>query len=255
MYGKTWVLVHWHHSFDKHLHYQEPVSWISSGLTVRSGCSLMAARQQVFFPSWVPSGFTSSPSLVSATAIDFDIFCLLIWQEIFHFSLATNTGAQETHGRRSPNILPSVHFWTTHGHLAGLPCISLSSMHRPCLHIWSRLNLLGIIPLHNLWSSLLSRCVTQWLLSRQQRITMAAATGFGVTDLSVNVSSDSNSCCHLGKCASPLWTCSLVCKMATRQDISFREFLNKLIQMWQIESAWSVINIKQILALYCCNYY
>ena len=31
--------------------------------------------------------------------------------------------------------------------------------------------------------------------------------------------------------------------------------LNKLIQMWQIESAWSVINIKQILALYCCNYY
>ena len=30
--------------------------------------------------------------------------------------------------------------------------------------------------------------------------------------------------------------------------------LNKLIQMWQIGSAWSIINIKQILALYC-NYY
>ena len=104
----------------------------------RTGCSLMAARQQLFFPSWVPSGFTSSPSLVSATAIDFDILCLLMWQEIFHFSLATNIGAQETHGRISPNILPSVHFWTTHGHLAGLPCISLSLMHRPCLHIWSR---------------------------------------------------------------------------------------------------------------------
>ena len=135
----TRVLVHWHHSFDIHLCYLEPVSWVSSGLTIRTGCSLMAARQQVFFPSWVPSGFTSSPSLVSATAIDFDILCLLIWQEIFHFSLATNIGAQETHGRISPNILPSVHFWTTHGHLAGLPCISLSLMPRPCLHIWSRL--------------------------------------------------------------------------------------------------------------------
>lgn len=30
-----------------------------------SGCSLMAARWQVFFPSWVPSGVTSSPSMTA----------------------------------------------------------------------------------------------------------------------------------------------------------------------------------------------
>ena len=35
-------------------------SGVSSGLTVGSGCSLMAARWQVFFPSWVLSGLTGS---------------------------------------------------------------------------------------------------------------------------------------------------------------------------------------------------
>ena len=31
-------------------------SWVSSEFIVGSGCRLMAARRQVFFPSWVPSG-------------------------------------------------------------------------------------------------------------------------------------------------------------------------------------------------------
>ena len=43
-------------------------------------------RWQVFSLSWVPSGLTSSPLLIAAIADDNDILCLLIWQEIFHFS-------------------------------------------------------------------------------------------------------------------------------------------------------------------------
>ena len=35
-------------------------SWISSGLTLVSGCSLMATREKLFFLSWVPSRLTSS---------------------------------------------------------------------------------------------------------------------------------------------------------------------------------------------------
>ena len=46
----------------------------------------MATRLQVFFPSWVPSGLTSSPFMVAAITDDRDILCLVIWQEIFHFS-------------------------------------------------------------------------------------------------------------------------------------------------------------------------
>ena len=63
------------------------VSWVSLGLTLESGCSMMANRGQVFFPSWVPSGLTSSPLLVAAIADDCDVLCLLTWQEIFHFSV------------------------------------------------------------------------------------------------------------------------------------------------------------------------
>ena len=36
------------------------ISWVSSGLIIGSGCSLMFARWQVFIPSWGPSGLTSS---------------------------------------------------------------------------------------------------------------------------------------------------------------------------------------------------
>ena len=85
------VWAHWNHSFDRHLTYLGPVScvftsWDSSGLNIGSGCSLMAARWQVFFSSWVPSRSISSPSLVTAITDDSDILCLLIRQEIFHFS-------------------------------------------------------------------------------------------------------------------------------------------------------------------------
>ena len=49
--------------FDMHLSYLGPVFsvfhiQVSSGLLVGNDCSLMAARWQVFFPSWVPSGLT-----------------------------------------------------------------------------------------------------------------------------------------------------------------------------------------------------
>ena len=46
----------------------------------------MAPRWQVFFPSSVPSGLTCLPSVVAAIADDCGILCLLIWQQIFHFS-------------------------------------------------------------------------------------------------------------------------------------------------------------------------
>ena len=36
------------------------ISWVSWGLIIGSDCSLMFARWQVFIPSWVPSGLTSS---------------------------------------------------------------------------------------------------------------------------------------------------------------------------------------------------
>ena len=49
---RAWA--HWYHCFHKHLSYlgQCPVlfiSWAPLGLTIGSGCSLMAARWQVFF--------------------------------------------------------------------------------------------------------------------------------------------------------------------------------------------------------------
>ena len=49
-------------------------------------CDWTTTRWQVFSLSWVPSGLTSSPLLMAAIANDYDILCLLIGQEIFHFS-------------------------------------------------------------------------------------------------------------------------------------------------------------------------
>ena len=61
-------------------------SGVPSGLTTGSGCSLRAARWQVFFPSWVPSGLTIPGG------------CLCWWQwpplltdvKELDFSLSTN---------------------------------------------------------------------------------------------------------------------------------------------------------------------
>ena len=79
----TRVWAHWNHSFQRYLSYLVPVSCVftsrvPSGLTVGSGCSLMAAGWQVFFPSWVPSGLTSSPSVVTVitkTVTSFVYWC------------------------------------------------------------------------------------------------------------------------------------------------------------------------------------
>ena len=74
-----------------HLSYLGPasyvfISWVSSGLTTGSGCSLMAARWQVFFSFLSSLRAHRSPSAVAAIAEDWDILCLLIQQAIFHFS-------------------------------------------------------------------------------------------------------------------------------------------------------------------------
>ena len=80
---------HWNHSFDRHFSSLGPwscvfTSWASSGLTIGSGCSLMATRQQVFFfPSslmahWLMLGTCNLWWLWHS--------CLLIWQEIFQVS-------------------------------------------------------------------------------------------------------------------------------------------------------------------------
>ena len=85
MYGNMQrVRAHWSHSFDMHLGWGGGrsvscvfTSWASSGLIVGNGYSLMSVRWQVFFPSWVPSGPTSSPSVVAAIANGWGI--LVYW--------------------------------------------------------------------------------------------------------------------------------------------------------------------------------
>ena len=61
---------------------------ISSGLTIRRSCSLIASPWLILFPSWVPSGLANSPSELAAIADDCDILCLLMWQAVFHFSIS-----------------------------------------------------------------------------------------------------------------------------------------------------------------------
>lgn len=59
------IWAQWNHCFDRHLSCLEPVScvftlWVSSGLTVGSGCSLTAARcRYSFLPEFSP-GLSSS---------------------------------------------------------------------------------------------------------------------------------------------------------------------------------------------------
>ena len=54
-----WVWAHWNHSFDMHLTYLGPIFWVSSGLT--------SSHRWLWYP------------------------CLLLWQEIFHFSVPSKT--------------------------------------------------------------------------------------------------------------------------------------------------------------------
>ena len=62
-------------------------SWVFSGLTVGSGCSLLASRWQVIL-CFLPEFPQGSPghlwwSEVAAVFDDFDILCLLIWHPLF----------------------------------------------------------------------------------------------------------------------------------------------------------------------------
>ena len=80
------VWAHWNQSFGMQPSYLGPVSrvstsWVSSGLTIGNGCSLMAARGQVFLPSWVSWGLTSSPSVVAGIPGDCDIFVIPSWYD------------------------------------------------------------------------------------------------------------------------------------------------------------------------------
>ena len=61
---------------------------ISSGLTIKRSCSLIASPWLILFPSWIPSGLVNSPSELAAIADDCDMLCLLMWQAIFHFSIS-----------------------------------------------------------------------------------------------------------------------------------------------------------------------
>ena len=82
---KVWA--HRNHSFDMHLGHLGPVScaFASGGLAIRSGCSLLAARWQVFFLSFL--SFHRAPQLRgSCNCWWLCILCLLIWQALFYFS-------------------------------------------------------------------------------------------------------------------------------------------------------------------------
>ena len=85
------VWAQWNLSFDMFLSYLEPVScafpsWVSSGLTIGSGCSLVIVRWQIVFPSGVSSELTSL-RWRAAIADNCGILCILIWQAIFHLSI------------------------------------------------------------------------------------------------------------------------------------------------------------------------
>ena len=66
-------------------------SWTSLGLTAESGCILMAARWQVFFS--FPSSLRAQLTLEGCNWWWLWYPCLLIWQEIFHFSDGSQEGS------------------------------------------------------------------------------------------------------------------------------------------------------------------
>ena len=98
MWEGSRVWSHRNPSFDMHLSDLGPVftscahipCFLSSGLTMGSDCSLMAAREYFFLPEF-PEGSPTHPSLVAVITDDHDIFCLLIWQEVLNFSIKSET--------------------------------------------------------------------------------------------------------------------------------------------------------------------
>ena len=119
----TWVWedariwTQWNHCFDMQLTISEASSLcfhaLSSFRAHHSGCHLMAARWQVFFPSWVPSGLISSPFMVVAITDGCDSLCLLIW----HRGKNTNSGSRKI--RNKVPLMP-VH-WVIWGILHSCP--------------------------------------------------------------------------------------------------------------------------------------
>ena len=83
------------------------MSWASSGLTMESGCSLMADGQLVFLPSWVPAGLTGSPPMMVAITDDCDI--LVYWcgrrRSISH---------QGTHMHTHAHTHADIHMYNVH---------------------------------------------------------------------------------------------------------------------------------------------
>ena len=108
------IWAHWNHSFDTHLSYLGPVScfhilsFLSSGLTVGIGCSLGAGILLL------PKFPQSSPAHHCGGCSRWWLWhpCLLIWQEIFHFSVATtNSPVLQMVTLRHLILVSQVHKW------------------------------------------------------------------------------------------------------------------------------------------------
>ena len=74
-------------------------------VSVRSGCSLMAARWQVFFvPSWVPSGLTSSPCS-TCRWLWYLLFCQLNYSQEAAFQRALQYHPKEERGNIRVHVI------------------------------------------------------------------------------------------------------------------------------------------------------
>ena len=119
------IWAYWNHSFAMHLSYLGPVSYdftsrISSEITIGSGYSLVAARRQVFASFLSSFGPTSSLLAVAEIADDCDILCLLICQEIFHFSEASHLQTFG-HGTRHEGWVYSLWVFLGYNHWPDVP--------------------------------------------------------------------------------------------------------------------------------------
>ena len=92
-------MVGWHHQLNGHEFEQTPGDSVGQGSLV---CCSPWGGKESDMTEWLNSNkmagilsflsslrahqLTSSPWLMAAIADDYDILCLLIWQEIFHFS-------------------------------------------------------------------------------------------------------------------------------------------------------------------------
>ena len=93
LYGKMQESGHWNHSLHMHLDYPEPTScclltfWAPLGLAVGSGCSPDGCQITGIF--LLPEERALEVKLEACTHWWLWHPCLLVWQEIFHFSKRT----------------------------------------------------------------------------------------------------------------------------------------------------------------------